>query len=119
MSDLVENQAIETQAINVIRGLAMDGPQAANSGHPGTAMALASTQHFDLVITDLKMHRMDGLTLRGMLRRSDPNLPIIIATAYGDLDSARKAFRLRVTVYLVKPFRDLAEVQIAVQRGRR
>jgi transketolase len=36
---------IETLAINVIRGLAMDGPQAANAGHPGTAMALAPLAH--------------------------------------------------------------------------
>jgi transketolase len=36
---------IEQRAINVIRGLAMDMPQAANSGHPGTAMALAPLAH--------------------------------------------------------------------------
>ena len=36
---------IEQLAINVIRGLAMDMPQAANSGHPGTAMALAPLAH--------------------------------------------------------------------------
>ena len=32
---------LQTRAINVIRGFSMDGPQRANSGHPGTAMALA------------------------------------------------------------------------------
>lgn len=36
---------LEEQAISVIRGLSMDGPQAANSGHPGTAMALAPLAH--------------------------------------------------------------------------
>ena len=36
---------IEQRAINVIRGLCMDGPQAANSGHPGTGMALAPLAH--------------------------------------------------------------------------
>jgi transketolase len=36
---------VEQLGINVIRGLAMDGPQAANSGHPGTAMALAPLAH--------------------------------------------------------------------------
>jgi transketolase len=36
---------LEQTAINVIRGLAMDAPQAANSGHPGTAMALAPLAH--------------------------------------------------------------------------
>jgi transketolase len=38
---MVAGPALEHRAINVIRGLAMDAPQAANSGHPGTAMALA------------------------------------------------------------------------------
>ena len=37
--------ALEQLGINVIRGLAMDAPQKANSGHPGTAMALAPLAH--------------------------------------------------------------------------
>ncbi len=37
--------SLDQRAINVIRGLAMDAPQAANSGHPGTAMALAPLAH--------------------------------------------------------------------------
>ena len=36
---------LEEQAVNVVRGLSMDGPQAAGSGHPGTAMALAPLAH--------------------------------------------------------------------------
>src|SRR5271170_33548 len=36
---------LEQLAVNVIRGLAMDGPQKANAGHPGTAMALAPLAH--------------------------------------------------------------------------
>jgi transketolase len=39
------DRALEQRAINVIRGLAMDGPQAARNGHPGTAMALAPLAH--------------------------------------------------------------------------
>ena len=45
MTDLAERTGIEQLGINVIRGLAMDAPQAANSGHPGTAMALAPLAH--------------------------------------------------------------------------
>jgi transketolase len=40
-----DDLGIEQRGINVIRGLAMDGPQRANSGHPGTAMALAPLAH--------------------------------------------------------------------------
>ncbi|MCA9311864.1 MAG: transketolase, partial [Phycisphaerales bacterium] len=44
---------LEQRAINVIRGLSMDMPQRANSGHPGTAMALAPVAHvlWDRVMT--------------------------------------------------------------------
>src|SRR6516164_2465707 len=45
MSASVTDVDLEQLAINVIRGLAMDAPQAANSGHPGTAMALAPLAH--------------------------------------------------------------------------
>ena len=41
MSDPDQQLELEQRAINVVRGFAMDGPQRANSGHPGTAMALA------------------------------------------------------------------------------
>jgi transketolase len=42
---MTPDPALDQRAINVIRGLAMDAPQAANSGHPGTAMALAPLAH--------------------------------------------------------------------------
>ncbi|MGI9576972.1 MAG: transketolase [Microthrixaceae bacterium] len=45
MSNAAANGDIEALGINVIRGLAMDGPRAANSGHQGTAMALAPLAH--------------------------------------------------------------------------
>ncbi len=41
----VDTDTLEQLGVNVIRGLAMDGPRAANSGHPGTAMALAPLAH--------------------------------------------------------------------------
>ena len=42
---MTDQTELEQRAINVIRGLAMDAPEAANSGHPGTAMALAPLAH--------------------------------------------------------------------------
>jgi transketolase len=45
VSDTTSDSALEQLGINVIRGLAMDGPQKANSGHSGTAMALAPLTH--------------------------------------------------------------------------
>ena len=45
MTHFGDDNDLETRAINVVRGLAMDAPQRANSGHPGTAMALAPLAH--------------------------------------------------------------------------
>ncbi|MGD0082609.1 MAG: transketolase [Acidimicrobiales bacterium] len=45
MAELVRDPKLEQRGINIIRGFAMDAPQRANSGHPGTAMALAPLAH--------------------------------------------------------------------------
>ena len=81
------------------------------------ALDVASRTPPDLVVTDLKMPKMDGLAFIGKLRARSPDIPIIIMTGYADLDSARKALTLRVSDYLVKPFESLAEVQAAVARA--
>ncbi len=61
--------------------------------------------HFDLVITDLKMPGVDGMTLIRDARRFLPQLPIIIITGYSTEASAIEAINLGVNGYLTKPFR--------------
>ena len=65
----------------------------------------------DLVISDLQMAPMDGLTLLRELRRAHRDLPFVLMTAHGTIQSAIDAMRLGATDYLVKPFE--AEVLIA------
>ncbi len=101
----------------VSRALAKLGHRCVTAANGEEALALLSKQAFDLVLTDLKMPKMGGLALIEWLRKEHPGLPIIIMTGYGDLESARKALRLCVSDYLVKPFEGLAEVQAAVQRA--
>jgi DNA-binding NtrC family response regulator len=67
----------------------------------------------DLVITDIKMPRMDGLSALRTLRERDHELPVIVLTAHGAVDSAVEATRLGARAYLSKPF-DLREVTLAV-----
>ncbi len=74
------------------------------------------SEPFDVVLTDLKMPVLDGLSMIAALRRERPGLPIVIMTAYGELDSARRAIQLGVADYLLKPFGDLN--QIVVSAGR-
>jgi excisionase family DNA binding protein len=64
-----------------------------------------STAPFDLLIADLKMPGMDGLTLIRQAKRMRPELAIIIITGFSTEQSAIEAVNLGVAGYLTKPFR--------------
>lgn len=69
----------------------------------------------DLLLSDIKMPRMDGMTLLRTLREQGFDLPVIVLTAHGAVDSAVEATRLGAKAYLSKPF-DLREVGLAIER---
>ncbi len=60
---------------------------------------------YDLLITDLRMPGVDGLTVIREARRFRPDLPIVIITGYSTEASAIEAINLGVNGYLTKPFR--------------
>jgi CheY-like chemotaxis protein len=70
-----------------------------------TALGLLHSGRYDLLITDLKMPGMDGLTLIREARQLTPALPVVIITAYSTEASAIEAINLGVIGYLTKPFR--------------
>jgi len=72
--------------------------------NPVEAVTQARQCSFDLVVSDLKMPRMDGLELLGELRRIDPELTVIIMTAYATVDTAVRAMREGAFDYVMKPF---------------
>lgn len=57
----------------------------------------------DAVLLDLKMPGMDGIETMQELKRIDPDIPIIIITAYGDVDAAVGAIKLGAYDFIVKP----------------
>ena len=68
------------------------------------ALALLQAEKVDLVITDLVMPGMDGMTLVRAIRNSDPGMKVIILTAYGSVESMAESKTLGVAHYLTKPF---------------
>ena len=70
----------------------------------------------DVVISDIRMPGMDGISLMEKLKQHSPDLPVIIMTAYSDLDRAVSAFREGAFEYLSKPF-DVDEVVSLVKRA--
>jgi excisionase family DNA binding protein len=75
---------------------AADGP---------SALEKMRAVEYDLLITDLKMPGMDGLSVIREARRQTPELPIIVITGYSTEASAIEAINLGVAGYLTKPFR--------------
>ena len=70
-----------------------------------TALERLRTAPYDLLITDLKMPGVDGLTVIREARRLKTDLPVIIITGFSTEASAIEAVNLGVSGYLTKPFR--------------
>ncbi len=67
------------------------------------ALAMLEKEKYDLVITDLMMEGIGGLELLAEIKKKSPDIPVIIMTGYGELDSAIEALRLGAADYLLKP----------------
>jgi DNA-binding response OmpR family regulator len=70
---------------------------------------------YELLLLDLRMPRIDGLTLLKKIREAQLDLEIIIISGYGDENNAIEAIRLGAIDYLCKPI-SLAELQTAIFR---
>jgi DNA-binding NtrC family response regulator len=69
----------------------------------------------DLVLTDLKMPGMDGLALLARLREDSPDLPVVMMTAFGEVETAVRAMQAGARDYLPKPV-NVAELIVVVAR---
>jgi CheY-like chemotaxis protein len=68
------------------------------------ALDLLRRQRPDLILADLRMPEMDGLTLLSHARRVAPEVPFVLVTAYGSVETARRARETGAAAYLAKPF---------------
>jgi putative two-component system response regulator len=99
------------------RLLEVQGFEAVTCGDPQAAISTFSVGSFDVVITDIHMPGMDGLTLMRLLREKQPELPVVVVTGHGTVETAIQALREGATGMLVKPFTGqelLAEVRRAL-----
>ena len=69
-----------------------------------SALVLLNTQMFDLVISDIQMGGMSGLSLLKSIKAKYPQLPVLLMTAYAKIDDAVSAMRDGAIDYLAKPF---------------
>ena len=66
---------------------------------------LLKKDDYDVVITDLKMPKLDGIQVLDTVKQNEPNTAVIIMTAYGTIESAIEATRRGAFDYITKPFR--------------
>ena len=89
---------------------AADGP---------SALGMLRSTSFDVLITDLKMPGMDGMTLIREARALSPDLPVVIITAVPSQTSAIDAVNLGVSGYLTKPFGIPQMLSVVARAARR
>ena len=84
------------------------------------AMACLASQPFHLVISDVRLPKLDGLTLLRRIRRDFPSTEVLLMTAYGSIGDAVTAMKDNAVDYLTKPF-DISALVTAVEQidGRR
>jgi len=73
---------------------------------------LLKQETFDLLLTDIKMPRLDGLELLQLAKGIDPHLTVVLITGYGTMEDAINAIRLGAEGFIMKPFEpaDLIEI---------
>ena len=69
-----------------------------------SAMVRLGEAQFDLVVSDIQMQGMNGLSLLKSVKKKYPNLPFVLMTAYANINDAIQAMRDGATDYLSKPF---------------
>jgi len=96
--------------------LEKDGHQVTTAADGEAGLALATSRELDLVISDIKMPRLDGVGLLTGLREHGLETPVIMVTAYASSDSAIQAMKHGAFDYITKPFK-VDEIRLVIQRA--
>ncbi len=114
---VVEDEDIMRDALSA--WLKDDGFPVTATDNGAQALQILEGQHYDLMIVDLKMPGMDGLTVLREARKKNPDLHVIIITAYPTIQTAVEAMKYGAADYLTKPFKpqDLGVVIDSITTG--
>ncbi|MCC6229233.1 MAG: sigma-54-dependent Fis family transcriptional regulator [Phycisphaerales bacterium] len=111
---LVEDEQLLRESLAQLLG--EEGYQVVQAGDGKAGYDAVLAEPFDLVLTDIRMPVMDGLTLLKNLQQVIPQTPVIVITAFGTVESAVSAMRMGAADYLLKPVQ-FEDVLIRVKRA--
>jgi response regulator RpfG family c-di-GMP phosphodiesterase len=98
----------------ISRVLVHGGYELESAANGRAALARLREQRFDLLITDLRMPEMDGLTLLEECKAAYPDTDVLMLTGYGTIESAVHAMKLGALDFMTKPF-GISELEAKVQ----
>ena len=99
---LVEDDPALREAITIT--LEMEGETVVAVENGKLAIERLFQQDFALIVSDIRMPAMDGITLLKQVKARSPAMPMVLMTAYGEIQDAVEAMRIGACDYLVKPF---------------
>jgi DNA-binding NtrC family response regulator len=111
---VVDDEAIVRDSLEA--WFRQDRHQVRTAENAKEALRLVAQERFDLALVDIKMPGMDGLELQTRLAAADPELTLIIMTAYASVESALRAMKAGAYDYIVKPF-DPDDLSLLVGRA--
>jgi len=100
---IVDDEA--TIRASLVESLTREGYEISSAETGEEALAQCHSNKFDLVITDLKLPGVSGLEILQALRNQGKGTPVIMMTAYGDVDTAVSAMRYGAYDFIPKPFK--------------
>jgi two-component system, OmpR family, copper resistance phosphate regulon response regulator CusR len=115
---LVEDDLRLSQSVE--SGLKTQGYQVETVFDGEMALRCFNSANYDLVLLDLNLPRVNGLELCKRFRNESPSIPIIVITAYGDIETKLDVFSLGADDYLVKPFHNqelYAKIRVFLRRS--
>jgi len=110
---VVDDEAVVRNGI--CRALGEKGIETTPAANGQEALDYLKTRAVDLVLLDIRMPDMDGVTLLKQIRTNSPNTDVIMITGYPTIDSAVRCTKLGALDYLIKPFR-LDDLEAALQK---
>jgi len=111
---VVDDETIVRESLSA--WLRQDGHVVEVAENAKEALRLAGQSRHDIALVDIKMPGMDGLALQSHLASADPELAIILMTAYASVESAVTAMKAGAYDYIVKPF-DPDDLSLLIRRA--
>jgi len=107
-----------TIRMSLVEALSAAGYEVEDAETGEEALARCHADDFDLLVSDLKLPGISGLEILQALRNQGSQVPVILMTAYGDVDTAVSAMRYGAYDYITKPFK-LAEIRQQIRGALR